>query len=144
MLSKLPVPYDLCIGVPISCLCTFHWLTPTCNNQMWKSYIGAFNQEKALVGGFSVIVKSSRMFVWSSILQSTANTLTDGGWLQWSAFLSRSVMTPPTLLQTQAPETITQRSTIMLVCLSDVDMYFYCISFMQKHILLTQSRFNNH
>ena len=25
-----------------------------------------FNQEKALVGGFSVIVKSSRIFVWSS------------------------------------------------------------------------------
>ena len=37
MLTKPPVPYDFCVGNPISTL------------------VGAFNQEKALVGAFSVI-----------------------------------------------------------------------------------------
>ena len=31
-----------------------------------KALVGAFNQEKALVGAFSVIVKSSQIFVSSS------------------------------------------------------------------------------
>ena len=36
---------------------------------MWKRLVvGAFNQEKALVGAFSVIVKSSRTFFWISSL----------------------------------------------------------------------------
>ena len=50
MLSHLPVPvpYDLC-----------QCLRP-------KLVVGAFNQEKALVGAFSVIMKSSRTFVSSS------------------------------------------------------------------------------
>ena len=33
--------------------------------------LGAFNQEKALVRAFSVIVKASRTFVWSSTAQAT-------------------------------------------------------------------------
>ena len=41
------------IFVPVS---QFHFYLP----------LGAFNQEKVLVGAFSVIVKSSRTFVWSS------------------------------------------------------------------------------
>ena len=35
-----------------------------------KALVAAFNQEKALVGAFFVIVKSSRTFVWSSIYQT--------------------------------------------------------------------------
>ena len=41
MLTKLPVPYDFCVGVPIS-----------------RLLVGTFNQEKALVGAFSVIGKT--------------------------------------------------------------------------------------
>ena len=37
MLTKLPIPYDLCVGAP-------------------------FNQDKALVGSFSVIVKREPSF----------------------------------------------------------------------------------
>ena len=33
-----------------------------------KALVGAFNQEEALVGALSVIMKSSRTFVWSSTL----------------------------------------------------------------------------
>ena len=47
-----------------------------------KTIVGAFNQEKALVMVFSVIVKSSRRFVCSSIVQMSAGdhrplTITD-------------------------------------------------------------------
>ena len=47
MLTNLPVSYDLCVGVPISCLLT----------------VGstAFNQEKAIVGAFSMIMETNAM-----------------------------------------------------------------------------------
>ena len=32
-----------------------------------KALVGFFNQEKALVGAFSVIVKSLRPFVWKAL-----------------------------------------------------------------------------
>ena len=56
MLTNPPVPYDLCVGVP--------WVNARlaeCLNSVLnvKALVGAFNQEKALVGAFSVIVKSS-------------------------------------------------------------------------------------
>ena len=44
MLTKPPVPYDFCVATPISRLNV-------------KALVGAFNQEKALVGAFSVIVQ---------------------------------------------------------------------------------------
>ena len=43
MITNPPVPYDFCVGDPIS-----HLLT----------VVAAFNQEKAPVGAFSVIVKT--------------------------------------------------------------------------------------
>ena len=55
MLTTPPVPYDLCVGIPISRL--LPWVS------VCLALVGAFNQEKALVGAFSVIVKSSRTFV---------------------------------------------------------------------------------
>ena len=47
------VPYDLCVGVPISVLNV-------------KVLVAAFNQEKALVGAFSVIVQLRRLIVNST------------------------------------------------------------------------------
>ena len=43
MLTNLPVPYDLCVADPISIFLNV------------KTVVAAFNQEKALVGAFSVI-----------------------------------------------------------------------------------------
>ena len=40
-----------------------------------NALVGAFNQEKALVGAFSVIVKSSQTFVWSCTAQSFLSRL---------------------------------------------------------------------
>ena len=53
MLTNPPIPYNLCVSLPISCLLT------------------TFNQEKALVGAFSVIVKTDGLFystrtVWTA------------------------------------------------------------------------------
>ena len=47
------VPYDNCVRLAL------------CLNSILnvKALVGAFNQEKALVGAFSMIVKSSRTFV---------------------------------------------------------------------------------
>ena len=44
MLTNLPVPYDLCVGIPISHILSIVSLI-------------AFNQEKAQVGAFSMIAK---------------------------------------------------------------------------------------
>ena len=58
MLTNLPVPYDFCIGVPISRLLTVG-STPVQHSVLnVKAVIATFNQEKALVGAFSVIVKT--------------------------------------------------------------------------------------
>ena len=52
-----------------------------------KAPVGSFNQEKALVGAVSVIVKSSWTFVWRSMLLFSSRTfyLTHDGW--WTALL---------------------------------------------------------
>ena len=61
MLTNQPVPYDFCVGDPISRLLTVG-STPlkhsVCLNSVLKALVGAFNQEKALVGAFSVNVKT--------------------------------------------------------------------------------------
>ena len=47
MLTNPPVPYDFCVCVPnVKCVLNV------------KALVGAFNQEKDLVGAFSVIVKT--------------------------------------------------------------------------------------
>ena len=70
MLTKPPVPYDFCVGVPISRLLTVG-STPVYHSVLnVKALVGVFNQEKALVGAFSVIVKFSRRSVRSSIVEA--------------------------------------------------------------------------
>ena len=59
--ANQPVPYDFCVGVPILCLLTVG-STPVSHSVFdsvlnVKAVAGAFNQEKALVGAVSVIVK---------------------------------------------------------------------------------------
>ena len=49
MLTNPPVPFDFCVADPIS-----RWETVL----NVKALVGAFNQEKALVGAFSIIVKT--------------------------------------------------------------------------------------
>ena len=61
MLTNLPVPYDYCVGVPISHLLTVG-STPVQHSVLnVKALVGAYNQEKALVGAFSVIVQLHRL-----------------------------------------------------------------------------------
>ena len=50
MLTKPPVPYDNCVAARLA-LCLNSVLNV-------KALVGTFNQEKALVGAFSVIVKT--------------------------------------------------------------------------------------
>ena len=55
------VPYDFCVGVPILRLLTVG-STPIQHSVLnVKALVGAFNQEKALVGAFSVIVQLHRL-----------------------------------------------------------------------------------
>ena len=66
MLTKPPVPYDFCTGVPISCLLTMGSMPVQHSvfiNSVFnvKALVGAFNQEKAIVGAFSVIVQLLRL-----------------------------------------------------------------------------------
>ena len=62
MLTNLPVPYDFCVGVPISCLLTVGSTFSIFDIDLnVKALVGTFNQEKALVGAFSVIVKLHRL-----------------------------------------------------------------------------------
>ena len=56
MLTNLPVLYDLCVGDPISRLLTVG-STPIKHSVLNVKAVVAFNQEKALVGAFSVIVQ---------------------------------------------------------------------------------------
>ena len=64
MLANPSVPWPLSHFHITSTYCG---LTPVKHSILnVKALVGAFNQEKALVGAFSVIVKSSRTFVWSS------------------------------------------------------------------------------
>ena len=63
MLTKLPVPHDLCVADPNSRLLTTYRGVNARLARCLKSVlnvkvlVGAFNQEKALVGAFSVIVQ---------------------------------------------------------------------------------------
>ena len=52
------VPYDNCVGILISCLLTVGSMYVQHSVLNVKALVGAFNQEKALVGAFSVIVKT--------------------------------------------------------------------------------------
>ena len=86
MLTKSPVPYDVCTGVPISRLLTVG-STPVQHSVLnVKALVGAFNQEKALVGAFFVIVQLHRWIVsqHQSSVQSTqaAGTIGPGGPLE--------------------------------------------------------------
>ena len=59
MLTNLPIPCDWRHHIYLP------WVkTPI--YQCLKCLMSAFNQEKTLVGAFSMIVKSSRTFAWSS------------------------------------------------------------------------------
>ena len=61
MLTKPPIPYDFCVGVLISRLLTVGSM-PVYNSVLKvKALVGALNQEKALVGAFSVIVQLHRL-----------------------------------------------------------------------------------
>ena len=57
MLTNPPILYDFCVGAPISHLLTMG-STPVYHSVLnVKALVGTFNQEKALVGAFSVIVQ---------------------------------------------------------------------------------------
>ena len=58
------VSCDLCVGIPISHTVCQHLVSivSECVFNV-KVLVGDFNQEKALVGAFSIIVISSRTFV---------------------------------------------------------------------------------
>ena len=61
MLTNPPIPYDFCVGDPISRLLTLG-STPVQHSILnVKALVGTFNQEKALVGAFSVIVQLHRL-----------------------------------------------------------------------------------
>ena len=61
MLTNPPVLYDFYVGVPISRLLTVG-STPVQHSVLnVKALVGAFNQEKALLGAFSVIVQLHRL-----------------------------------------------------------------------------------
>ena len=62
MLTKPPVPYDFCVGDPISSLLTWG-STPVQHSILnVKALDSTFNQERALVDAFSVIVKTHGLF----------------------------------------------------------------------------------
>ena len=73
MLTNLPVAYDICVGDPISHLLTVGvniYLVQCLNSVInVKAVVAAFNQEKALVGAFSVIVQLHQLIVNSSTLK---------------------------------------------------------------------------
>ena len=60
MLTYLPVPYDLCVGVPISCLLTIESMPVKHNVLIVKAPLGASNQEKDNLRFklYSVLLKS--------------------------------------------------------------------------------------
>ena len=60
MLNNPPIPYYFCVVVPISRLLTVG-STPVQLSVLNVKAVVAFNQEKALVGAFSVIVQLHRL-----------------------------------------------------------------------------------
>ena len=72
MLTNPPISFDLYVGVPST-----YGLTPAHHSVLnVKALVGAFNQEKALEGAVSVIMKTDESFV--ALKQ---NRLTEGCWL---------------------------------------------------------------
>ena len=69
MLTNPPILHDFCICVPISCL---------------LNMVGAFNQEKALVGAFPVIVQLHRLIVYTALEQIHHNLGCGGINCSWS------------------------------------------------------------
>ena len=79
MLTNPSVLYDFCVGNPISHLLTVG-STPVKHSVLIvnacvlivnsvlnvKALVGTFNQEKVLVGAFSVLVKLCRLIVYST------------------------------------------------------------------------------
>ena len=63
-----PVPYDHCVSIRISRLLTlgYHPFCIVSLNFNVKMLLGAFNQEKAQVGAFSVIVQLRLLIVCST------------------------------------------------------------------------------
>ena len=59
MLTNLPVLYDFCIVDPILHLLTMGSKPVQHSVLNVKALVGAFNQEKALIRAFAMIVKSS-------------------------------------------------------------------------------------
>ena len=90
MLTNPPVPYDLCVMDPIP-----HWETVGSMHVQHsvlnvKAVVAAFNQEKALVGAFSVIT-NLRMELFEALAASQKLgvwKLTLGNWIQHSPISS--------------------------------------------------------
>ena len=74
MLTNPLVPYDSCVGVPISCLFTVGSSIVSLSLYSVlnvKALVGSFNQEKALAGAFSMIVKTDGLFAALILLLSS-------------------------------------------------------------------------
>ena len=75
MLTNPPVLYDFCDSIPISCLLTVgrgvNARLAQCLNSVFnvKAVVATFNNEKALVGAFSVIT-NLRMELFQALLLS--------------------------------------------------------------------------
>ena len=76
MLSFEELSSNICLHVGIVCILYggYKWVTCLNNFLNGKALVGAFKQKKALVGAFSVIVKSSRTFFSSSSDESVGDT----------------------------------------------------------------------
>merc|ERR1711949_84386 len=96
MLTNLPVPYDNCVGVSISHQLTVGSTSVYNSVLNVKALVGAFNQEKALVGAFSVIVKT--------------DCGTDG------SFYSTTKNSSSSWLVTEVKLEVNQRNALILIC----------------------------
>ena len=75
MLTKPPVHYDFCVGVPISRLHTVG-STPVNSVLNVKAVVAAFNQEEALVGAFSVFT-NLRMELFQALVKAYTGSMTE-------------------------------------------------------------------
>ena len=89
--KNLPVPCDNCIEDPISRLLTVG-STPVSHSVLnVKALVGAFNQEKALVGAFSVIVKTG-----CGTDGSICGTTKNGKYIIWKQWADLHKLSPNT------------------------------------------------